>query len=314
MQSNSTITILVPVYNEAGNVVPVYQNICSALSDINMDFDVIFIDDGSNDGTFQELQELHDSHNNITVIRFRRNCGKSAALAQGIKKATGDYIITMDGDGQDEPQEIPAMIALLESGYDVVTGWKFPRMDPITKTLPSRIYNHVTGRLTGLKLHDMNCGLKLFRREVFDSIELYGELHRFVLVLAKWHGFRVTEKKVKHHPRLHGKSKFGLYRYLAGFFDLLTVLFLSKFIVRPMHLFGGLGGLLLGVGGLVNFYLAVGWLFGKWIGGRPLLFLGILLIITGLQLISTGLLAEMFTKFAEKKALYPVEKVLEKNT
>ncbi|PLX32406.1 MAG: glycosyltransferase, partial [Ignavibacteria bacterium] len=255
-----------------------------------------FIDDGSSDDSFAVMRHLHDADHRFKAVRFRRNYGKSAALAVGFQEAEGRYVITMDADLQDDPAEIPALIAKIEEGWDMVSGWKKKRYDPISKTIPSRFFNFVTGRMSGINIHDFNCGLKAYRHEVVKSVNVYGEMHRYIPVLAKMAGFSVTELVVQHHPRKFGKTKFGLSRFFKGFLDLLTVMFTSRYTQRPLHVFGSMGGLMLLAGFVINVWLTIEWLMGYPVGNRPMLMLGVLLMLIGIQLISTGLLAEMITK------------------
>jgi dolichol-phosphate mannosyltransferase len=235
-------------------------------------------------------------------VRLRRNFGKSTALAAGFAQAEGETIVTIDGDLQDDPAEIPRLLAKLDEGFDLVSGWKTRRRDPLRRRLLSRIFNGVTGRVSGLRLHDMNCGLKAYRAEVVRGLALYGELHRFIPVLAHYRGFRVAELPVNHRPRSHGRSRYGLERYLRGFLDLLTVTFMGRYRHRPLHLFGGLGLVLGFVGIVVLAYLTVLKATGEAIGHRPLLTLGVLLVVVGLQFFSLGLLSEMVTSHHEERA------------
>src|SRR6266571_4735942 len=236
--------------------------------------------------TSSALTRLHNSEQNVRVVRLRRNFGKAAALVAGFGQAKGDVIVTMDGDLQDDPAEIPRLLAKLDEGFDLVSGWKAHRRDPITRRALSRIFNWVTGRVSGLRLHDLNCGLKAYRAEVVQGLRLYGELHRFIPVLAQYRGHRIAELPVNHRPREHGRSRYGVERYLRGFLDLLTVSFIGRYRYRPLHLFGGLG---LGLGALglaVLVYLTILKIGGEAIGRRPLLILGVLLVVVGLQFFS----------------------------
>lgn len=309
-KDNIQISVVIPVFNERENIGIVFEKLKSVLLAMGKNFEIIIVDDGSTDGTGKALEDLFIKEQRLSVYRFRRHYGKSAALSVGFLKAKGDYIVTLDGDGQDEPAEIPELINELNKGFDVISGWKYPRKDSFPKKLASWIFNFITSLVTGLKLHDMNCGLKVYRAEAIKNIRLYGELHRFILALIAWNGFKVGEKKVVHHKRISGKSKFGLRRYLEGFFDLITVFFLTRFDRRPMHLFGTVGGILFVSGLLIETYLAINWFMGRWIGQRPLLFLGILAIIVGLQLLSTGLLGEMLANSRVSAKDYVMEKIL----
>src|SRR5690606_6031276 len=245
-----------------------------------------------------EIERLHAADPRFAGIRFRRNYGKSAALAVGFQHARGRYVVTMDADLQDNPAEVPNLITALEegAGYDLVSGWKKKRHDPIEKRLPSKFYNYVTRKMSGIPLHDFNCGLKAYRSEVVRHVRVYGELHRFIPLLAQWEGYeRITERAVEHRPRVHGRTKFGLERYLRGYLDLISVVFLTRFAARPMHFFGTLGTLAFLGGFLISLWLSVDKLvFGHPIGDRPLLLFGVLMILLGAQMFSTGLLGEMF--------------------
>ncbi len=291
------ISLVIPLYNEEESLRPLHEQVSQALGAVGCSYEIIFVDDGSTDGSFAVLEELHRADEHVRALQFRRNFGKSAALSAGFREAKGEIVITMDADLQDDPQEIPHFLAAIEQGYDLVSGWKFPRRDPWTKTLPSRLFNWTTRLLTRVNLHDLNCGFKAYRREVVEEISIYGELYRYIPVLAHWQGFRVTEIKVRHHPRPFGRSKYGLSRFGRGFFDLLTVLFLTQYLRRPLHLFGWLGVLFFAAGMAANLYLTVLWFMGvRPIGNRPLLTLGVLLLIIGVQFVSFGLLAELIAK------------------
>ncbi len=312
------LSAVVPVYNEAESIPKLMEELRSVAAD-KLEYDgpaeweVIFVDDGSTDDTPAVLQKLFDDNKNLVVIVFRGNQGKSAALAAGFREACGDVVVTMDGDLQDDPDEIPALVAKLDEGYDLVSGWKRKRHDPPGKVVPSRIFNWMVRALTGLKLHDINCGLKAYRQQVLREVVPYGQMHRFLPVLAQWRGFRVAEVVVNHRPRLYGRTKFGPARFFAGFFDLLTVVLLGRYRRTPMHLFGLAGGALFLVGMAINIYLTVGWFQGIWIGRRPLLQLGVLLTILGIQFLSMGLLGEMISQsLAPKQHDYPIARRLSK--
>ena len=291
------LTIIIPAYNEEKNISEIHQSLKKILKDIDNTYEIIFIDDGSSDSTFSEIKRLRNEDSKIRAIRFNINSGKSAALNQGFKIANGEIIITMDADMQDDPEEIPRFIEKIKEGYDVVSGWKQKRKDPISKTVPSKIFNIVTSQITGLKLHDYNCGFKAYKKKVIKNINIYGELHRYIPALAFWKGFSVTEITVNHHKRKHGKSKFGTGRIFRGFFDLLTVKYLSIFLKSPLHFFGPIGIASMSFGILIGFYLVyLRYILDNRIGDRPLLMLSVLLLVIGLQFISMGFLGEMIAK------------------
>jgi dolichol-phosphate mannosyltransferase len=296
------ISVVVPVHDEERSVALLYHELQAALDPLPQPWEVVFVDDGSSDGTFGALTRLHAGNENARVVRLRRNFGKAAALAAGFAHAQGETIVTIDGDLQDDPAEIPRLLVKLDEGFDLVSGWKAHRRDPLARRLLSRLFNWATSRISGLRLHDMNCGLKAYRADVVRGLRLYGELHRFIPVLAHYRGYRVGEIPVNHRPREYGRSRYGLERYLRGFLDLLTVSFIGRYRYRPLHLFGGLG-LGLGVGGfIVLVYLTVLKLTGHAIGERPLLILGVLLVVVGLQFFSLGLISEMLTSQHEEQA------------
>lgn len=293
------ISVVIPVFNEAESIPTLHEKLTAVLPTVAERYEIIFVDDGSSDDTAVVLEQLHRQHDNIRVIQFRRNFGKSAALAVGFSEAQGKIIITMDADLQDEPAEIPRFLETLEQGYDLVSGWKHPRQDPLSKTIPSMLFNLITKLFSGITLHDFNCGFKAYRKEVVRELRIYGELHRYIAVLAHWRGFKVTEIKVEHHPRRFGRSKYGWERFSRGLFDLLTVLFLNRYNRRPLHLFGWLGAIVFAVGVVINLYLTVLWLNGvRPIGTRPLLSLGVLLVFMGIQFVSVGLLAELIAQIS----------------
>jgi dolichol-phosphate mannosyltransferase len=289
------ISVVVPVRDEERTVDALHDELAAALEGRREPWEVVFVDDGSRDGTHAALVRLHDAADNVKVVRLRRNAGKAAALDAGFHEAEGDVVVTIDGDLQDDPAEIPRLLAKLDEGFDLVTGWKAHRSDPVMRRVLSRIFNTVTGWVSGVRLHDMNCGLKAFRAEVARELDLYGELHRFIPVLAHDLGFRVTEIAVNHRPREHGRSRYGMERYVRGFLDLLTVSFMARYRHRPLHLFGSLGLLLSAVGAAILAYLTVVKLSGEAIGHRPLLLLGVLLVVVGIQFLSLGLLSELVT-------------------
>jgi glycosyltransferase involved in cell wall biosynthesis len=297
------LSVVVPVYNEERSVELLYDEIAAALDPLEQEWEAVFVDDGSSDGSFAALTRLHARAPNVRVVRLRRNFGKAAALAAGFAQASGEVIATLDADGQDDPAELPRLLAKLDEGYDLVSGWKVRRRDPWRRRFVSRIFNAVTGWISGVRLHDMNCGFKAYRAEVVHGLPLYGELHRFIPVLAHERGYRVTELAVNHRPREHGRSRYGIERYLRGFFDLITVTFMGRYRHRPLHLFGGLGLALGATGFLICVYLTILWFAGNAIGHRPLLTLGVLLVVVGMQFLSLGLIGEMITTHHEERAL-----------
>jgi glycosyltransferase involved in cell wall biosynthesis len=295
------ISVVVPVHNEERSVALLYDELRSALEPLQTQWEAIFVDDGSTDGSFAALTRLHNDADNVRVVRLRRNFGKATALRAGFDQARGDTVVTIDGDLQDDPAEIPRLLAKLDEGFDLVSGWKTRRRDPLSRRVLSRIFNRVTGAFSGVHLHDMNCGLKAYRAEVVHGLRLYGELHRFIPVLAHYRGFRIAELPVNHRPREHGRSRYGVERYLRGFLDLLTVSFIGRYRHRP-HLFGGLGLILGAFGTAILIYLTVLKALGNAIGTRPLLMLGVLLVVIGMQFFSLGLISEMITSHHEERA------------
>jgi len=291
------VSVVVPVYDEEASILVLAERVASVLDDEGRSFELVFVDDGSRDGTSQRVREARESDPRVRLIRFRRNFGKAAALCAGFEAARGEVLVTMDGDLQDEPREIPRFLAALEDeGIDLVSGWKRRRRDPISKRWPSKLFNWATRRLAQVDLHDFNCGFKAYRREVVGEIALYGELHRYIPVLASRKGFRVGELAVEHHPREHGRSKYGWDRYYKGLLDLITVLFITRYTRRPLHLFGLIGLACFATGFAIDAWLAARKiLFGDFLYDRPLLLLGVLLMLVGIQVLTTGLLAEMIT-------------------
>ena len=296
------ISVVIPVHDEERSVALLYDELVAAFSGGGRAWEAVFVDDGSTDGTFEALARLHDANDNVRVVRLRRNFGKATALDAGFGEAAGDVIVTIDGDLQDDPAEIPRLLAKLDEGYDLVSGWKTKRQDPLTRRIPSKIFNAVAGKVSGVRLHDMNCGLKAYRAEVVQGMQLYGELHRYTPVLAHYRGYRVTELPVNHRPREHGRSNYGVERYVRGFLDLLTVTFMGRYSHRPLHLFGGLGLFAGMLGFVILVYLTVVKLTGHAIGQRPLLTLGVLLVVVGIQLLSLGLISELITSHHEERA------------
>ena len=269
------------------------------------DFEIVFVDDGSTDDSYQLVKNwMQNKKLQMTLIRFRNNRGKSYALNAGFKEALGEIILTLDADLQDEPNELFNLINKINQDYDLVSGWKRKRNDPWSKTIPSLFFNFVTSFISGVKLHDFNCGLKAYKSEVVKDLNLYGELHRYIPLLAAWRGYRVTEIPVKHHKRKYGYTKYGVERYLRGFLDLITVTFLNKYLKRPLHLFGSVGLIFLFIGILILLYFTALWFLGVGIGFRPLFFLGILMIISGLQSFFFGLLGDMLASSTNSDQRY----------
>lgn len=301
LESHIEISVVVPLLNEQETLAPITRGILSALK--ARETEIIFVDDGSTDASWAEIQKLAKAYpNQVRGFRHRRNFGKAEALATGFKNARGKLIATIDADLQDDPAEIPALIAKLEEGYDLVSGWKKNRRDPISKTIPSRFFNFAAQAVSGIKLHDFNCGLKLYRSDVAKGLDLYGELHRFTPILAHAEGYRIAELPVTHHPREHGVSKYGFKRFFKGTLDLITVVVLTRYLRRPGHFFGGIGlasGL---TGSMILAYLsAKKILFNQPIDSRPLFFLGLLLVLFAGQMISTGIIGEFLLKHRSRE-------------
>ncbi|KAB2965147.1 MAG: glycosyltransferase family 2 protein [Thermoanaerobaculia bacterium] len=308
------VTVLVPVYDEQDSVAELAERVARTLEGLGRSFEIVFVDDGSRDATSERVKAVRERDRRVKLVRLRRNFGKAAALTAGFDLAAGRLVITMDGDLQDDPDEIPRLLEALESGgFDLVSGWKRERKDPISKTLPSRLFNGVTRRLAQVDLHDFNCGFKIYRREVLEQVPIYGELHRYIPVLASRRGFRVGELAVRHHPRKSGVSKYGWDRFYKGLLDLLTVLFITKYTRRPLHLFGVIGMVSFAAGFVIDAWLAWLWAFrGEALSNRPLLFLGLLLMLAGLQVLTTGLLAEMMThRTFQRSDSYSIREVLD---
>lgn len=301
------ISIIIPLYNEEESVTPLSHDIRKAISRLNTDYEVIFIDDGSTDLSLQKLKEITKTDKRFRYFSFRKNYGKSAALQVGFKAATGDVVVTMDADLQDDPQEIQNLIKKLEDGFDLCSGWKKKRQDPFVKKISSKFFNFVTRVISGIKIHDFNCGLKAYKKEVVENVKVYGELHRYIPVLAKWQGYTVTEVPVMHHPRRYGKTKFGISRFFKGFIDLITVIFVTRYIKRPMHFFGFLGAIAFFVGIIILGYLTLLWIQGHPLSNRPMIFLGMLLIIVGVQLFAVGLLGEVIVHNAMDDREYVIK-------
>ena len=290
------VSIVVPAFNEEESIIELVGEIAAHFADIP--HEIIIVDDGSTDLTWENIKKLSREYP-VSGLRLSSNQGKAAALAAGFQESRGKYVATLDADLQDDPSEITAMIQLMErDGFDLVSGWKRDRKDPTGKTLPSKLFNLTVRLTTGVKLHDFNCGLKVYTRNVAKNLELYGEMHRYTPVLAAQQGFSIGEKVVHHRPRKYGKTKYGMARFFRGFSDLLTVLFLHRYSYRPLHFFGGIGTFLTLIGFGISAYMTVLWFSGESIGQRPLLLLGVLLLVVGFQFISLGLLGEMFLKLS----------------
>ncbi len=288
-----TLSIVIPAFNEAESLPELAREIREVCEREGIGYEAIVIDDGSKDGTFECVRRLSAADGRVRGVRFRRNCGKAAALSEGFAQARGRYVITMDADLQDNPGEIPALIKMLEDGADLVSGWKKKRYDPLGKTLPSKLFNGVTSWVSGVKLHDFNCGLKAYKSEVVKSLDLYGELHRYIPVLAHWNGYGIAEKVVEHRARKFGVSKYGWSRLNNGMFDLVTLVFLHRYTTRPLHLFGFVGLLCSLLGFLILAGFAVQWLVTGNGHVRPLMLAGVAFMIVGIQFVSIGLLGEM---------------------
>ncbi len=289
------LSIVIPVYNEEESLPELFNALETVTKELGCEYEYIFVDDGSVDKSLAVLRDLHENSDRVKVISFRRNYGKSAALSVGFKQARGDVVVTIDADLQDDPSEIPNLMKKLDEGVDLVSGWKKSRQDPWTKTVPSRLFNFVTSRISGLRLHDFNCGLKAYRNEVVRSISVYGELHRFIPVLVVWEGYKVDEIRVRHFKRKYGKSKYGRRRLLNGLFDLITVMFVTRRALNPLHLFGRIAIVLFVLGAIPQLYFLFQWIGGVGLRIRPIMLAGFVMIIVSLQIASIGLLAELIS-------------------
>jgi glycosyltransferase involved in cell wall biosynthesis len=308
------LSVVVPVYNEEESLPELFASLESAMRGLDGDYEYVFVDDGSVDGSLGVLRELHEKSPRVKVVSFRRNYGKSAALSVGFKEARGDRVVTIDADLQDDPAEIPNLLKKIDEGVDLVSGWKQNRQDPWTKTFPSKIFNFATSLLSGLRLHDFNCGLKAYRSDVVRSISVYGELHRFIPVLAAWEGYKVDEIRVRHFKRKYGKSKYGGRRLLNGLFDLLTVMFVTRRALSPLHLFGRIAIVLFLVGAAPQVYFLFHWLGGAGLRVRPIMLAGFVTIIVSLQIASIGLLAEMISARSARDPNYVFKEYLVNRT
>jgi glycosyltransferase involved in cell wall biosynthesis len=298
------ISFVIPLLNEEGSLESLHGAIAQSVESLSVDYEIVFIDDGSTDRSSAILQALYEQdREHVRVIQFRRNFGKTAALTAGFARARGELLVTMDADLQDDPGELPKLLAKLDEGYDLVGAWRARRQDPISKKWPSRFANFTISMLSGVRLNDVNCGFKVYRREVAQDLRLYGELHRYIPVLAYWKGYRIAEVQVTHRQRRFGRSKYGARRFMRSYIDFLSVLFLTRYLKRPMHLFGTAGSIFAAIGVVILLYLAAVWLIEGGIGWRPLLFFGTTALVVGIQLISVGLLGEML----RNATFYPEE-------
>jgi glycosyltransferase involved in cell wall biosynthesis len=316
MNEKLAISIVIPCYNEEESLPELVGWISRVINEMGLSFEIIIIDDGSKDGSWDVISSLSTSHPQLKAVRFSGNYGKSAALDTAFKLVAGKVVITMDADLQDSPDEIPALYRLItDEGYDLVSGWKKKRNDPISKTIPSKFFNYITRLFSGIKLHDFNCGLKAYNSKVVKRIEVYGEMHRYIPLIAKWQGFdKIGEKEVVHYPRKYGHTKFGWERFIYGFLDLISITFITRFIKRPMHFFGSLGTLSF----LSGFFITI-WLIGRKVYGiynqiavrevteQPLFFLALVAVIVGMQLFLAGFLGELMLKHSARKTEYAVD-------
>ncbi len=309
------ISVVIPVFNEEESLPELYRWITKTLAE-EYTFEVVFIDDGSSDDSWKIIRNLSEQHTNVSGMKFKRNYGKSAALFCGFQKAAGEVVITMDADLQDSPEEIPDLYRMvMEEDYDLVSGWKKKRYDPISKRWPSKFFNYTARKYTGIHLHDFNCGLKAYKKDVVKNIEVYGEMHRYIPVLAKQAGFiKIGEKVVQHQKRKYGVTKFGLERFMNGFLDLLTVIFVSRFSKKPMHLFGSMGTLMFIIGGAITVWIVGGKVYriyhqlpARDAVDQPLFFIALVMVILGVQLFLAGFLAELHARNSHDRNLYQIE-------
>ena len=305
------------MYNEVESLPELHGWIKKVMEENGYSYEVIFVDDGSNDGSWEIIKSIHEKYENVTGVKFRRNYGKSAGLNVGFEHTKGDVVITMDADMQDSPDEIPGLYnMIMKDGFDLVSGWKKKRYDPLSKTIPTKLYNFVTSKMSGVHLHDMNCGLKAYRGDVVKNIEVYGEMHRYIPVIAKWAGFsNIGEKIVQHRPRKYGVTKFGLSRFIYGPLDLLSIMFMGKFGKRPMHFFGVIGTFIFFGGlGILAWLSADKILFNAiGIANRPAFYLGILMVIVGIQLFIAGFLGELISRSSSERNSYKITETLNPN-
>ena len=312
------VSVVIPLLNEEESLPELLEWIRRVMEEKHLSWEVILVDDGSSDGSWKVIEELSKRLPQVNAIRFMRNYGKSAALNKGFAMAAGDVVITMDADLQDSPDEIPALYHMIkDEGYDLVSGWKKKRYDPIGKTIPSKFFNRVTRCMSGIKLHDFNCGLKAYRLDLVKSIEVYGEMHRYIPVIAKWAGFmNIGEKVVQHRERKYGKTKFGLERFIKGFLDLLSITFVTRFGKKPMHFFGTIGTLFFLAGGIISVWIIGEKVFGfarRDVVDQPLFYLALLAMVVGVQLFLSGFLAEMISRNSPDRNKYIVKEKIEQH-
>ncbi|UCF06662.1 MAG: glycosyltransferase family 2 protein [bacterium] len=298
------VSVVIPLLNERESLKELFRRLTDVLEASAAGHELIFVDDGSTDGSLDMLRTLRSTDRRVRILSFQRNYGKSAALSEAFRVVKGDIVVTIDADLQDNPEEIPALIEKLDTGYDLVSGWKRKRQDPISKTFPSKFFNFVTSVVSGIKLHDFNCGLKVYRAEVVKRICIYGELHRFIPVLAGWEGFRISEKLVEHSPRKYGKSKYGVNRFLNGFLDLVTVMFVTRRAASPLHFFGRIAAVFFTIGSAICLYFLILWIMGRGLHVRPIMVGGLVMIVIAIQIGSFGLLAELFSARTERIFTY----------
>jgi glycosyltransferase involved in cell wall biosynthesis len=301
------ISVVTPLYNECASLEELYQRLVTVLNELTDTYEILFVDDGSTDGSIDKIKAICALNRRARYLRFRRNFGKSAALAAGFQAARYNVIVTIDADLQDLPEQLPLLIARLTQGYDLVSGWRHRRQDRLTKRLASLFYNRVTSLLTGVRLHDLNCGFKCYKSEVLDEVNVYGERHRYIPVLASYRGFRMSEVKIDHAPRAYGRSRYGFSRIIGGVFSLLTVILMTRYTNKPLHFFGFMGVSLAGLGTAIDLYLIMmRVVFREWLSNRPILIIGTLLIIVGVQLVLFGLLAEMIAFSYRRETDYSI--------
>jgi len=315
MPGNTEVSIVIPVLNESGSLPELYSKLKGSMDKLKKKYEIIFIDDGSADNSFEILKEIHLKDSRVKVIKFRKNFGQTVAISAGFDHAKGNVIVTMDSDLQNDPGDISKLLQKMDEGFDVVSGWRADRKDPFTKKIPSMISNFLARHLTSVKIHDFGCTLKAYKREVLNELELYGETHRYIPALVAWKGFKIGEIKVKHYPRKHGKTKYGWKRFIKGILDLILVTFWQRYSTRPIYVFGGLGLLLALLGAFLSGYLGFKRIFfGYPLSDRPALLLAVLTIIIGIQFIATGVLADIMLKVYYGQGLkknYSIEKTLE---